>query len=205
MHNFNKKQKIVIGIILAIVATILIIYVYTKDTNQNKNQEELQIQDEAGEVEKTEEIEESKEIVVHMAGAIKTEGVILLQEGARVNDAIEKAGGVTEEADMTQVNLATIVEDGMKIYIPKGEEKENMEEETTLKEETQETKTTTKININRANQTELETLPGIGTATATKIINYREENGKFKTIENIKDVSGIGEAKYNSIKDLITV
>ena len=202
MYNFNKKQKIVIGIILAIVATI---YVYTKDTNQNKNQEELQFQEEAEEVEKVEEIEEQKEIVVHIAGAIKTEGVILLPEGARVNDAIEKAGGVTEEADMTQVNLATIVEDGMKIYIPKkGEDNKNMEE-TTLKEETQETKTTTKININKANQTELETLPGIGTATATKIIDYREKNGKFKTIENIKDVSGIGEAKYNSIKDLITV
>ena len=203
MYNFNKKQKIVIGIILAIVATILIIYVYTKDTNQNQNQEELQIQEEA---EKPEEVEEPKEIVVHIAGAIKTEGVILLQEGSRINDAIEKAGGITEEADMTQVNLATIVEDGMKIYIPKkGENNENMEEETTLKKETSETKATTKININKANQTELETLPGIGTATATKIIDYREEKGKFKTIENIKDVSGIGEAKYNSIKDLITV
>ena len=203
MYNFNKKQKIIIGIILAIVATILIIYVYTKDTNQNQNQEELQIQEEA---ETPEEVEEPKEIVVHIAGAIKTEGVILLQEGARINDAIEKAGGVTEEADMTQVNLATILEDGMKIYIPKkGEDNGNMEEEMTLKEETQETKTTTKININKANQTELEALPGIGTATATKIIDYREENGKFKTIENIKDVSGIGEAKYNSIKDLITV
>ena len=108
---------------------------------------------------------------------------------------------------MAQVNLATLAEDGMKIYIPKKGEEEQTQTEETLQEATNKTNTkqTTKVNINKATQSELESLPGIGPSTASKIITYREENGKFGSIENIKDVSGIGDAKYNSIKDLITI
>ena len=208
MYNFSKKQKIIIGVILAIVSSILITYVYARKTPEEQT-EKISTYEEDENAEETEE--KPKEIVVHIAGAIKTEGIILLNEGARVNEAIEKAGGVTEQADMDQVNLAEELEDGEKIYIPKKEE--NQEITTLETKQTEQSKTqtnsntktsTTKININKATQTELETLPGIGASTASKIIAYREENGKFKAPENIKEVSGIGEAKFNSIKDLIT-
>ena len=203
MYNFSKKQKIIIGIILAIIATILINYVYSRKTNFEK--EEISTYEENENEELKEEAEEEKEIVIHIAGAVKTEGIIFLKEGARLNEAIEKAGGTLEEADMTQVNLACQLEDGMKVYIPKKGEVMEENQTDTATSEKENNNTSKKININKATQSELETLPGIGPSTASKIITYREENGKFKTIENIKDVSGIGEAKYNSIKDFITV
>lgn len=208
MNNFTKKQKIVIGILLALVTIILINYVYSRESNNSQEIENLTTNESSETTQNTEE--EKKEIVVHVAGAVQTEGIIFLQEGDRISEAIEKAGGTTEEADMSQINLATQLEDGMKVYIPKkGEEVEtqtdsqiNSAQETT-KQNSQ--KQTSKVNINKATQSELETLPGIGPSTASKIVAYREENGKFKSIENIKDVSGIGDAKYNSIKDLITI
>ncbi len=203
MYNFSKKQKIIIGIILAIIATILINYVYSRKTNFEK--EEISTYEENENEELKEEAEEEKEIVIHIAGAVKTEGIIFLKEGARLNEAIEKAGGTLEEADMTQVNLACQLEDGMKVYIPKKGEVMEENQTDTATSEKENNNTSKKININKATQSELETLPGIGPSTAEKIISHREEKGKFKTIENIKDVSGIGEAKYNSIKDFITV
>ena len=209
MNNFTKKQKIVMGILLAIVAIILINYVYSRESNNSQEIENLTTK-ESSEVNQNTE-EEKKEIVVHVAGAVQTEGIIFLQEGDRISEAIEKAGGTTEEADMSQINLATQLEDGMKVYIPKkGEEIEAQTNsqiastQETTKQNTQK-QTSTKININKATQAELENLPGIGPSTASKIVAYREENGKFESIENIKDVSGIGDAKYNSIKDLITI
>ena len=209
MNNFTKKQKIIIGVLLAVVTIILINYVYSRESNNSQEIENLTTNESSETTQNTEE--EKKEIVVHIAGAVQTEGIIFLQEGDRISEAIEKAGGTTDEADMSQINLATSLEDGMKVYIPKkGEEIETQTNsqidlaQGTTKQNTQKQKSS-KININKATQAELETLPGIGPSTASKIIVHREENGKFESIENIKDVSGIGDAKYNSIKDLITI
>ncbi len=212
MQNFSKNQKIAIGLVIAVISIILINYVYSKETSKIEPNEEITTAQEDAKEEQEKEEQEPKEIVVHIAGAVNTEGIIFLQEGDRVNAAIDKAGGATEEADMSKVNLAYEVEDGMKIYIPKkGEqvEEENQEyliqENTSTVEEKSKEQKTQKVNINKADSKELETLPGIGESTAAKIIKHREENGKFKSIENIKDVSGIGDAKFDSIKDLITV
>ncbi len=122
---------------------------------------------------------------------------------------------------MTDVNLAYPLEDGMKIYIPTKQESQNKTEQVetiskeimvsssqTLNNEAKEqskTNTNTKVNINTATQTQLETLAGIGPSTASKILAYRKENGKFNTIEDIKKVSGIGNAKFEKIKENITV
>ena len=132
-----------------------------------------------------------------------------------------KHGGVKEEADTEDINLAYRLEDGMKIHIPTKQEKRNSNtvnsvEDTKEKTENyvttssganakEEKKDTSKVNINTATQTQLETLPGIGPSTATKILTYRKEKGKFKKIEDIKEVTGIGEAKFEKIKDSITV
>lgn len=126
---------------------------------------------------------------------------------------------------MKDINLAYKLEDGMKIYIPTKQEKENLENSNKAQEDKTESYVTTssgvsskseeienktstqdvKVNINTATQAQLETLPGIGPSTAMKIITYRNENGKFTKIEEIKEVSGIGEAKLEKIKEFITV
>ena len=151
-----------------------------------------------------------EEIVVHITGEVVNEGIIRIKKDSRLVDVIEKAGGTTKEADLSKINLAYQVKDGQKIYIPNMNDKENEIQEyitggagnnIIIEEKENESK----VNINTANQTELETLSGIGPSTALKIINYRNENGEFKKIEDIKDVPGIGESKFENIKENICV
>lgn len=226
MYKFNKKQKVIIGIIISIVFVAIGIYVYWSDNNENTLDYDkiLEYNSYHQESVKAEKNETSNEIAVHVSGAVNVEGVFFLNEGARIKDAIEKAGGVSEDADISQINLAYLLEDGMKIYIPsKSETAEENEQELDntnkyvitssgnkndiISSENQNNKSTSsqKVNINTANQAQLETIPGVGSATAQKIISYRNENGKFSTIEDIKNVSGIGDSKFNKMKDLITV
>lgn len=126
-----------------------------------------------------------------------------------MQDAIEAAGGVTEYADLNRVNLAYVVQDGQKISIPNVNTVEtedyiieNIGEEIIVEDRKA---SISLVNINKANQAELESLTGIGPSTALKIINYRKEIGKFNSIEDIKNVPGIGEAKFDAIKNEICV
>lgn len=220
MNNLKKKQKIVIAIILGIIFIGIYYYINTKDSELlNIQEENLEIQE--NEEDNKKEVKNEKKIKIHISGAVNQEGIIELETDSRIADAIEKAGGVKENACMDEINLAYPLEDGMKVYIPTIEEqnKKELEQESpvevqeqyitkssgiSIKSESVE-KQSSKININTATQTELETLPGIGPSTALKIIQYRNEKGKFSTIEGIKEVSGIGENKFNQIKDLISV
>lgn len=120
---------------------------------------------------------------------------------------IEEAGGLTQNADINKVNLAYVVQDGQKINIPSvnNVEKEGYISENIGENIIENDSKTKRVNINSANQNELETLTGIGPSTALKIINYRKENGKFKNIEDIKNVPGIGESKFQGIKNEICV
>ena len=218
MKQISKKQKIIL-IFLGIVAVIGITYYsYTNEKNIEISQEnELEVENETNEINVDEENSEKiATIKVHVSGAVKNEGVYELEEDARIADAIEKAGGVTDIANMKNVNLASKLEDGMKIYIPKqGEDvlENNLEENSNNKETTLGGSGTNsnvgnekgKININKATKEELDTLPGIGESTAQKIIKYREEHGSFKNIEELKEVKGIGDAKYEEIKDLVDI
>ena len=164
---------------------------------------------------KTESEKEKNTIKVHISGAVNNEGIVELEENSRLVDAIEKAGGLKADAYTDEINLAYILEDGEKIHIRTKEEfekskQENLDEvnnndETVENSNVIKNNKKSKININTATQTELETLPGIGKTTALKIINYRKENGKFKNIESIKDVKGIGDSKYEKIKNLICI
>ena len=152
-------------------------------------------------------------IIVHITGEVKNTGILVLKEEARIADAIESAGGATEEADLNKINLAYTLKDGQKIYIPNKEDEENIEyitegsgnnvsvengDESEMKEKI-------KININTASQAELEELPGIGEAIASRIIEYREENGTFNKIEDLLNVKGIGDAKFAEIKEYVVV
>lgn len=213
--EFTTKQKIII-ISIIIVLIIVGIYVYnirfSEDINENTNENQLNTSFVENILEKD---DKNKEIIVHITGAVKKNGIVKLKDGARIYDAIEMAGGSTDDADLSKINLAYVLEDGQKVYIPKiGEiNQENAEEEYITFEygnnkniiQDYNKGGNEKVNINTANQTELETLPGIGTATAEKIIDYRNKNGKFSSIEDIQNVKGIGNAKYEKIKESICV
>lgn len=224
MYHLNKKQKIILGILTAIVAGFICYYVYARDEGNNTIDLESNIETQEEVTEQEKEGYSDDRILVHISGAVNKEGIVELKIGSRIADAIDKAGGIKEEADIEDINLAYKLEDGMKIHIPTKQEKEressNIIKEGKTEEITEkyvttssgvsaknETKNTQnlKININTATQTQLETLPGIGPSTATKIITYRKEKGKFKKIEDIKEVSGIGDSKFEKIKNYITV
>lgn len=151
-------------------------------------------------------VEEQKiQIIVHITGQVVNNGIVKLDEGTRVIDAIEAAGGATEKADLSKINLAYLLEDGMKIYVPSINDEEDLDSITSSSGTSKNNKEVLKVNINTATSEELQKLPGIGESIANRIITYRKENGKFKEIEDLKNVSGIGEAKFNNIKSYIFV
>ncbi len=212
MIKLTKNQLIILVVIGGLIVLAIGYYIY-KTTEENSYQQIEEISEEINTQTET-NVENEVEIVVHIAGQIKNPGIIKIAEGARIADIIEQAGGLTQEADITDINLAYIVEDGQKIIIPSIEEQKNKEKELGEKEteiiqqstESLDTKSsTTMININKANSEELQQLQGIGESTANKIIEYRKEHGEFKQIEDIKNVSGIGENKYEKIKNNIKV
>lgn len=143
-------------------------------------------------------------IFVDIGGAVDSPMLAELPDGSRVEDAIVAAGGLTEDADLTGINRAEFLTDGEKIYIPAFEQSSEVNTGNTDTGSTQSASVTTgKVNINTADSEALQTLNGIGPATAQKIIDYRASNGRFKTIEDIKNVSGIGEKTYDKLKDFI--
>ena len=223
--NLSKKQKIILSIVISIIFVLVLIYVYQnlyeEDAEIILTNEENVLDAETNEiVDSNEEIssqnnrESEETVVVHVIGEVNNPGVVTLPEGSRIIDAINMAGGKTEEADLSKINLAYIVEDGTQIYIPRINEDLNQVNLISdgagvgvviTDSNVEENEVDSKVNINTASKEKLETLPGVGETTAQKIIDYREANGKFKTIEDIKNVSGIGDAKYESLKDKITV
>jgi len=173
--------------------------------------------------------EPEEEIKVYVVGEVNNPGVVTLKKGQLIYDAIELAGGPTEKADVENINMVYELKENVMVRVKSKEENQpdkTEEENRTLKndgnsgisiirdsagavveENNNDNKGTTssKININTASADELMTLPGIGPSTAEKIISYREQNGEFKKIEDIMNVSGIGEGKFNKMKDYITV
>ena len=139
-------------------------------------------------------------IFVDIKGAVKNPGVYQMKVGDRVKDALEAAGGLTEEADSQKVNLAKRLEDQMVIVVPKvGEESEEIPTGETRKEATKEGK----VNINTATVEELKTLKGVGEKKAEAIIEYRKKNGSFQTKEDLMKVRGIGKKLFESFQERI--
>lgn len=228
MKEFLTNHKKII-IITTIVLILLALTIFSFAESEAEYEEPV--------VEKVEKPKKEKEkpkettIKVDIKGEINASGVYELKSGERVSDLIEKAGGLTKNADTSLLNLSKILKDEMVVIIyskaevkklKEGKEKEcecpkendacitNEADEIliTKKQQTgKETKgqTAGKISINTATIEELQTLTGIGEAKAKAIINYRLENGNFKTIEDLKNVNGIGDAVYEKIKDNITI
>ena len=183
--------------------------------------------------------EQGKEgkIYVHVAGCVEKPGLYELKQGARVNDALLAAGGMTKSADSDSVNIALPVKDGQQVYIPTRQEQQTVnagvakspqepqqapkdwpqpspplpppDRLDVTKDAPEEEATaigaspTAKVDINSAGIDELDTLPGIGPSTAAKIIEYRENNGPFTSVEQLMDVSGIGPAKFEAIREMV--
>jgi competence protein ComEA len=139
-------------------------------------------------------------ITVYVSGNVNQEGLYSLPVGSRVNDAIQAAGGFLNEANTGLINLAKILEDGEQINVPGLITPDIPVNPTRML-----TPAMGLVNINTASLEQLDTLPNIGPVTAQDIIDYRNKNGLFASIEALMDVPGIGEGKFEAIKDLITV
>lgn len=155
---------------------------------------------------KKEEKEESPEqdlITVDVKGAVKSPGIYDLPVGSRVHDAVQKAGGLTEEADSKSLNLAQKVSDEALVYVPtKGEEAASQQDASGTSPSTSKEK---KVNLNKASLEELKQVKGLGGKRAQDIIDHREANGKFKSVDELKKVSGIGAKTIEKLKDYVTV
>ena len=202
---YERKKILIISILVMLSLSIFIFY-----RNEDKKEEISLVKEEP----KKEEVFVENKIIVDIKGEVKNPGCFEVSDALRIKDVIDLAGGLTENADTSNINLSSKVHDEMVIIIDKKEDvKEVINNEESVKVETKTnntkttttTKTTGKISINKASVKELTTLSGIGEAKAKKIVDYREKNGPFKSIDDIKKVSGIGEAIFAKIKDYITL
>ncbi len=179
---------------------LAIIFIFSISGCKDNGEELLRFKTSEDELEQENTIEEKSEkkdelLIVHVSGSVKRAGVYQLEKDKRIIDAIEKAGGMLEEADSDALNLAEKIKDGMKIYVPKKGEKSTTS--TNLKSQSY-------IDLNLAEKEELMTLPGVGEKTADKIIAYREAQ-PFEKVEDLLKVSGFGKKKMEALKGLIAV
>ena len=227
------RDYIIIGIIIISVITFMVLNIgkvkefEEKETTGNieKNitvseESKDNKEKEGNEEDKKENISSETGIFVHIDGYVNNPGVYQIKENERTNVLIEKAGGLKNGYSIKNINLAAKLSDGDKVYIP------SIEEEKTLGNQNNNISVNTvgkhtnngnnsnnnvnitknnKININTANVSELKQIIGIGESTANKIIDYRQNVGKFKKIEDIKEVKGIGDSKFESLKNKITI
>lgn len=221
--KFVRKHKGKLFIIIFVLFTLYTIY----DTYSFETESEVKTKKNETVTKKDEKEEKTKNetVLVDVKGEVNTPGVYELTSNNTVIDAINKAGGLTKISDTSNINLSKKLEDEMVIIVYSKAEIQKMEEDKIVcppcnnaciteedekakldeKEENTAETPMGKININTADETALQTLDGIGETKAKAIIEYRNKNGNFKTIEDIKNVSGIGDSIYEKIKDNITV
>ncbi len=200
MFGFDRKQ-LACGVIL-ICAVVFGAGYKTAQVREEKNFRPV-ITDSvyAGQEEK------NRTVTVYITGAVKSPGVYTFPEGSRILDAVNKAGAA-KDADLTCINLAELMSDQQQVTVPRQGEADadnNRIAGRGTNLSGARSRQPAKININTADAAALESLPGIGPATARKIIDYRTEHGRFKSISELLQVSGIGEKKFTQIKDLITI
>lgn len=158
------------------------------------------------------------QVVVHVTGAVASPGVVVLGQGARVADAIEAAGGVTQEADADQLNLARVLSDGEQVRVPREGEvltdqeagagqvgEQSGQSGSGAAQDGHGQEVSGLVNINTASALELEELPGIGPALAQRIVEHREANGPFGSVDELTEVSGIGQAKLEALREVAVV
>lgn len=202
MGVFSAREKKILGVVFIgiLVGGSLILGQMKRSENElQTNENNLKI-DELSTNNSGETNENLEFIYVHISGAVKQSGLLKLEPGSRLIDAINLAGGATETADLDKVNLAEKLKDEARIHIPTYGEAESVQ----ITTENMSLNNSEFININTATKEELMSLPGIGDKTADKIIEYRE-GSPFEVIEDIMEVPTIGEKKFDELKDKISV
>nr|UWI49099.1 DUF655 domain-containing protein [Clostridioides difficile] len=231
----KKVKIILFSIVCFLILSVIIInrldifkediYVVSKNNSPNKKTDKIDsvVKNEGNKSNKEEsKIDtniQSNKITIYISGAVNRPGIVTIESDKRLYDAVELLGGATKEADLNGINLSLKLEDEQHYIIPKiGEtisvtsnndsNKSSPKNDSKNESESKNNKNLSdksKININTATLGELDTLPGVGEATANKILQHREENGQFTSIEDIKNVNGIGDKKYENLKDLICI
>ena len=193
-----KKQIIIIGLASLIMLTIFYLNQSTSSIDSVSLDSYVENEREVTEIEEIENVEEQvNHYIVDVKGQVKFPGVYEVEEHLRVHDVIQLAGGFLEMANETAINLAQKISDEMVIYVPHLDEEIN-NTSTDAWSPSQDEK---KVSLNQATTGELETLPGIGPSKAAAIIKYREEVGTFKSIDELTNVSGIGEKTLEKLRD----
>lgn len=202
-NKMNRKILFAAGtiLLLGIIYTGIFTEKQTEVMVESKTTENQEV--------KEQKAEKTKEnVVVHICGEVKNPGVYRFSETPRVIDVITKAGGFTKKADKDSINQAQPVEDGKQLVISSKsstKKKESSKDKSEILKTDETTSKDNRIDLNTATREQLLTLPGIGEAKASQIISYREENGSFSQIEDIKKISGIKDGVFNQIRDMITV
>ncbi len=199
------KSQHLVGIAV-IVALAIGFAIYTFTQTQSAGGDSFSVQ--SSEVQEQSSDSQVSSIFVHVSGCVKSPGLIELQSGVRLAVAIERAGGFGEDANIDAINLAKKLEDGEQIVVPakSNNSAEGAEQgAASSTTESQSTSSSGKININTADSSELQKISGIGSSKAGKIIAYRKSNGSFKTVDELTNVSGIGEKTLAAIRDQICV
>lgn len=210
--NFNfSKDKILIGIAIIVLAG----FGYYKSNSDNLNNNQIQTLVDTKSTESinekseknTQNREDNSTTMCQIDGCVNKPGVYSFKKDDRIKDIVELAGGFTQDADTKSVNLAMKLKDEMKIHIPSKTETlktQNNDRQSSDIVTIKDNNSSSLVNINTADSNKLQTLPGIGPSKAKKIIEFREKN-QFKKIEEIKNVDGIGDKTFESLKSLITI
>lgn len=222
VKKMKKKEKIVGAAVLLTIGFIALIIgitalrgkekayteVFTADAGEERAMYDNELS--SSQFKDTTKLEEKDEntgtIVVDIKGAVKNPREYELTEGSRVRDLIEMAGGLTDEADVERIHYATILEDEECVRIYKiGEELEEEDEIDSSEGKSSNGVGSGKVNINKASSTELQELPGIGEVKAQSIIDYREANGKFSSVDELSNVNGIGSKTVEKLRDMVEI
>ncbi len=211
----RKNEKWMKLAVIALVVITALVFFGTKgekeeivvvQDGEGMMEREIMVDEPQGEDVNKEVSEDTVKLVIDIDGCVKHPGIYEIDEGTRLYEVIEMAGGLTKSADTTLINQAEVLSDGQKIIIPKKaaryEGSDGKESDVSVAAgQTSDGR----ININLADADTLQKIPGVGPATAEKILTYREANGMFKDIEDIKNISGIGEKTFEKMKDKITI
>lgn len=207
----ESKKRLAFILVLAILIVSGSFYFYDQ---KNKNNEITISPSTSSDAAAGMNKSEKAELVVYISGAVNKPGLIRVPAGSRVADAVEYAGGFAPGADASKVNLAKMMKDGMHVDIPvekaaadkrTGTDSHNSARQSQHNSTVSLSSGKQVININYADKTELDKLPGIGPSLAERIVEYRQENGSFQDLNDLKNVPGIGDAKFNQIKDKISL
>lgn len=209
----EDKRKVIITILFSLLFIGTSIYFWVKSSDVVEETKENE-KNTVVKKEKTKDIEEET-MIVDIKGEVNTPGIYEVPANTRVMDVITSAGGLTDEADTSGINLSKIVTDEMVIIVDKkGEVTQNNEvtngaritaNDAILDSKGNNSQSSGPVSINQASKEALMTLPGIGETKATAIISYRETHGGFKSLEELMEVNGIGESTFNKIKANITL